>query len=279
MLMSNRTTQNPRFFQWTAAFLVGCVLTACDMLESHPYDTRVTGETHINAKNCARIEAALKGRTSFRFAFLTDTQRWYDATVDAVDDIRRRNDIDFVLHGGDQSDFGVTKEFLWMRDILNRLDVPYVCVIGNHDCLGTGKDVFRTVYGDTNFGFTAGDMRLVCLNTVALEYDYSEPIPDFDFLVKEQQRMRQDSLKRCVFLMHAAPKSDVFNNNVATVFQHYLYDFPGVLFCLHGHTHALSVTDIFGDGTLYYQCPNIDKRKYLVFTIHEEGYDYEVVEF
>ena len=91
--------------------------------------------------------------------------------------------------------------------------------------------------------------------------------------------MRQDSLKRCVFLMHAAPKSDVFNNNVATVFQHYLYDFPGVLFCLHGHTHALSVTDIFGDGTLYYQCPNIDKRKYLVFTIHEEGYDYEVVEF
>lgn len=27
--------------------------------------------------------------------------------------------IDFVIHGGDMSDFGVTKEFLWQRDIMN----------------------------------------------------------------------------------------------------------------------------------------------------------------
>lgn len=256
-----------------------CLTTACDMLESHPYDTRVTGETNINEKNIQRIESLLKGRKSFRFAVISDTQRWYDSTLDAVRSIRARQDIDFVLHGGDQSDFGVTKEFLWMRDILNQLDVPYVCAIGNHDCLGTGRDVFRTVYGDTNFAFTAGDMRFICLNTNALEYDYSEPVPDFDFMTAQLDKMRQDSLTRCAFLMHAAPQSDVFNNNVAGVFQHYLHMFPGLQFCMHGHTHALIVTDIYNDGILYYQCPNIDKRIYLVFTINEEGYDYEAVEF
>ena len=33
------------------------------------------------------------------------------------------------------SDFGVTDEFLWQRDIMNKLRVPYVALIGNHDCL------------------------------------------------------------------------------------------------------------------------------------------------
>ena len=140
-------------------------------------------------------------------------------------------------------------------------------------------EVFRTVYGDTNFAFTAGDMRFICLNTNALEYDYSEPVPDFNFMTAQLDKMQQDSLTRCAFLMHAAPQSDVFNNNVAGVFQHYLHMFPGLQFCMHGHTHALTVTDIYNDGILYYQCPNIDKRIYLVFTINEEGYDYEAVEF
>ena len=66
-----------------------------------------------------------------------------------------RGDIDFVIHGGDQSDFGVTKEFIWMRDIFNKFQMPYVCLLGNHDCLGTGEDAYRAIYGDPNFAFTA----------------------------------------------------------------------------------------------------------------------------
>ena len=68
-----------------------------------------------------------------------DSQRWYDETEDFVKEINKRNDIDFVIHGGDMSDFGLTKEFLWQRDIMNGLNVPYVALIGNHDCLGTGS--------------------------------------------------------------------------------------------------------------------------------------------
>ena len=55
----------------------------------------------------------------------------------------KRDDIDFVIHGGDMSDFGVTDEFLWQRDIMNKLRVPYVALIGNHDCLGTGEETYQ----------------------------------------------------------------------------------------------------------------------------------------
>ena len=46
-------------------------------------------------------------------------------TLDFVGEINKRDDIDFVIHGGDMSDFGVTDEFLWQRDIMNKLRVPY----------------------------------------------------------------------------------------------------------------------------------------------------------
>ena len=50
-----------------------------------------------------------------------------------------RDDIDFVIHGGDYTEFGVTKEFEWAVERLNQLRVPYVGLIGNHDILGNGQ--------------------------------------------------------------------------------------------------------------------------------------------
>jgi len=152
--------------------LIVC-FTSCEMLESHPYDAHITGERGINAKNCERIEEAMKGKKTFRFAMISDTQRWYDETEKVVEKINERGDIDFVLHGGDQSDFGATKEFLWMRDIMKGFQMPFVCVLGNHDCLGTGEDVYKAIYGNPNFAFTAGNVRFICLNTNAMEYDYN----------------------------------------------------------------------------------------------------------
>ena len=84
--------------------------------------------------NIEQIEAKCKGKTTIRFITMGDSQRWYDETEDFVKEVNKRDDIDFVIHGGDMSDFGLTKEFLWQRDIMNGLKVPYVVLIGNHDC-------------------------------------------------------------------------------------------------------------------------------------------------
>ena len=114
------------------------------------------------------IENQCKNKTTIKFAGMGDSQRWYDETEDFVKHVNLRTDIDFVIHGGDVSDFGLTKEFLWQRDILNKLNMPYVVLIGNHDCVGTGEDVYRKVFGNTNFSFIAGDVKFVCLNTNAM---------------------------------------------------------------------------------------------------------------
>ena len=209
---------------------------------------------------------------------ISDTQRWYNSTEDVVKALNARGDIDLVIHGGDQSDFGVTKEFIWMRDIFNKFQMPYVCLLGNHDCLGTGEDAYRAIYGDPNFAFTAGNVRFICLNNNAMEYDYSEPIPDFDY-IERQLTERADEFNKTVFCMHARPLCDQFNNNVAKVFQMYVRQFPGLQFCTVAHEHRISASDVFDDGVMYYGSNCMKNRSYLVFTIKPDGYDYEVVEF
>ena len=82
----------------------------CDMIEYHPYATRVTGDTDLTRRMIERIETECAGKDTLRFAVISDTQRWYDETKLLVNAINARGDVDFVIHLGDQSDFGLTEE-------------------------------------------------------------------------------------------------------------------------------------------------------------------------
>lgn len=261
------------------------LLWGCDMIDYHPYDVRIDGETDVNAHNIAEIEDSCKKKTSIRFVTMGDSQRWYDETEDFVKAINQRDDIDFVIHGGDISDFGVTKEFLWQRDILNKLKVPYVVVLGNHDCLGTGEETYKAIFGPANFSFIAGGVKFVCLNTNALEYDYSEPVPDFTFMEKEI-KARKDEFDHTVVCMHARPYTDVFNDNVAKVFQRYVIEYPGILFCSAAHTHHYEDTVVFDDSIHYITTDCMKERTYIEYDIFPDNenpgkktYTYKLVHY
>ena len=264
-------------FCWSVLAIL--LLAGCDLIDYHPYDAHFRGARDINAQNIHRIETATAGRKHICFAVLSDTQRWYDETHDAVRDINRRDSIDFVVHCGDLTDFSATNEFEWMRDELQKLRVPYVCLIGNHDCLANGPEVFRSMFGELNFSFNAGNTHFVCLNTNALEYDYSVPVPDFGFISADRDSL-PESVTRTVAVMHAAPFTDQFNNNVAPLFHEQMKAYPHLLFGLCGHQHATAVFHPYGDDLTYYECGCAHDRKYLLFTINEEGgVRYEVVSY
>lgn len=263
----------------TLASLGLCLLMgSCNMIDYHPYDVRIEGETDVNARNIARIEENCKGKTTLRFVTMGDSQRWYDETEAFVKHLNQRNDIDFVIHGGDVSDFGLTDEFLWQRDIMNKLKVPYVVLLGNHDCLGTGEEAYRAVFGNPNFSFIAGRVKFVCLNTNAIEFDYSRPIPDFEFLADEI-RNRKEEFDKSVVSMHIRPFCREFNNNVAHVFQRYIKELPELQFCTAAHEHRLFEEDLFEDGVMYYMSDCMKGRNYYLFTITPDGYEREVVQF
>ncbi|MDL2265361.1 metallophosphoesterase [Parabacteroides sp. OttesenSCG-928-G07] len=260
-------------------FIFFLLFTACDLIDYHPYDGRLDSdiETNLNEKAIVRIESACKTKDTIRFVMTGDTQRSYDETERFVKHINQKTGIDFIIHGGDIADFGMKKEYEWTYDILSKLNYPYVAVIGNHDIIGNGDHVYKKIYGKENFSFIAGNTKFVCLNTNAIEYDYSNPVPDFSFIREEIYDDKE--YDRTIVVMHAPPGNEQFNNNVKDVFQAYIKQLPELLFCLHAHNHQLSVSDLFNDGILYYGCENMSKRSYLLFTLTPDDYTYEVVRF
>ncbi len=193
-----------------------CLWAVATSIDYHPYDVRINGETDVNAHNIAEIEQKCKDKTTIKFVTMGDLrQRWYDETLDFVGEINKRDDINFVIHGGDMSDFGVTDQFLWQRDIMNKLHVPYVALIGQPRLPRHGEETYRAVFGDPNFSFIAGRVKFVCLNTNAMEFDYSRPIPDFTFLEKELTDRKDEFEQEPFVSMHVRPYADQFNNNVA----------------------------------------------------------------
>lgn len=261
-------------------FVIGILMAACDPFEYHPYDARLDKKyRNINQKNIERIREKDRDADTVRFAFMGDTQRWYDETEDFVKAVNQRDDIDFVVHGGDISDFGMKKEFCWIHDIMSKLNVPYVAIIGNHDHLGTGIEIYKTMYGDLNFSFVYGKTKFVCLNTNALDFDYATPVPDFEFIQREIADTAAVDYQQTIAMMHAEPGDVVFNNNVKTVFHEYLKRFRHLRFCVHAHEHRLMVNDFFNDGIIYYGSDAMKNRNYLLFTVTKEDYKYEVVYF
>lgn len=254
-----------------------CVLAGCkDMFRYHPYDVRLDGENHINRANIGKIEALCKGKDTLRVAFTGDTHGWYSETKGMVADINGRGNVDFVIHLGDLTDCGTTREYEWARDILSGLQPPYVALIGNHDFLGTGDNAYDWMYGDTDFSFIAGRIKFVCLNTNATEYDYLAAVPNLDYM---EEQIHADSVlfDRSIVCMHARPYSEQFNNNVAKVFGIYIRSFPGIMFCANGHDHCLQASELYNDGIMYYGVNSAESRSYLLFTITPTGYEYEVV--
>ncbi|MBP3773998.1 MAG: metallophosphoesterase [Bacteroidaceae bacterium] len=265
---------HPRFL---LAILFICIgVTSCDLIEYHPYDGRLDGARHLTQENIRKIEALCADKDTIRFAEISDTQRWYDDTEDLIKAINQRGDIDFVIHCGDHTDFGLTKEFLWMRNIYQKLSMPYVCLIGNHDCLGTGEDVYQQLYGDVNFSFDAGFVHFLCLNTNAFEYDYSIAVPDFEYIKTDLHNLCPNAVQTVV-AMHAKPGSEQFNNNVLDYFEYSLNQFPNLKFCICGHNHHTTIEYPFEGGVPYYQCACAKERTYLVFTITRDTYTYEAV--
>lgn len=263
--------------QIVASLFLLFALSGCDLIDYHPYNVDINGPKNLTAKNISLIEKQCAGKDTIRFAQISDTQRWYDETEALVASINKITDLDFVIHTGDQADFGLSQEYEWMRSILMRLKVPYICVIGNHDCIGTGETAYRMMYGTDNFSLNASFLHIVSLNTNAYEYDYSDDVPNFTFLKKDKASV-PDTVTNTIVAMHVGPWMYEFNDNVADYFNYRTKQYPNLMFCICGHDHRTHTYYPFGDdGPVYYECGSAKYKNYILYTVTRESYTHEIV--
>ena len=243
------------------ALLVAGILVACsDVTEYSPnqiFDNNSPRD--LNLKNIERLQAT-PDEGPLTIAFIGDSQRFYEEVDLFVEKVNGMEDIDLTIIAGDLSDFGLLAEFEWVAARLNKLHKPYLVVIGNHDILANGEEVYKRMFGPLNYSFTYDSTRFVMHNTNSREYP-GRNVPDLVWLSTALQS--DPSVKHFIAVSHVPPFDSDFNADLETPYQQLFRDTPGFLVSLHGHIHRHTDGYPYNDGIRYIGSHFFEERQFV----------------
>jgi 3',5'-cyclic-AMP phosphodiesterase len=263
-------------FIWIAAVACCWVVGCRDSFEFSPNQVfDKDSKIGINETNLAWLHS-LPGDDTITIAFVGDSQRFYDELSDFIDTVNAIQSIDFVLLAGDISDFGLLEEFEMISEKMAALKKPYFGIIGNHDVLGKGDEVFERMYGPLNFSFNYRGVKFVAHNTNSKEYNTGK-VPDLNWL--QSQFIQSDSAKYFVGVSHVPPFSDDFDKNLEKRYAAMLEETPNFLVSLHGHIHQHKDGYPYGDGVRYITSFSFDKRSFVLLKIYSGNVESTIVDY
>ena len=263
-----------------AALILFCTSACDDLFEYHPNQIRLDEhERNLTARNLERLQQQQPGDT-LRLLVMGDTQRFYD---DAVDFVKAANttfrDIDFVIHQGDISDFGLTQEHKWVHDIMKDLKWPYLTVVGNHDLLANGTKVYQQMYGPLNYSFTYGHTKFVFVDTNGREYSFNGKVPDINWLAKELNPQQGEVWEQAIVVSHVPPYDADFDRKLEAPYHEALVASNKVSLSLFGHIHNWNTANLYDNKILYHGTTTVKKRGFTYLRVWKDGYNIRRIEY
>ncbi|MBQ7984348.1 MAG: metallophosphoesterase family protein, partial [Bacteroidales bacterium] len=143
------------------------------------------------------------------------------------------NDADFVIHCGDISNEGLSKEYEFTWDIMDGIRLPYLTVIGNHDLVANGRSIYKKMFGEENYTYVYKNCKFVFFDDNVWENTVKDP--DFEWMEKELS----DTLGQYthVFLVCHVPYTDeMFFPTQKHAFKN-IIEKSTVNLCIQGHRH------------------------------------------
>ena len=208
-----------------------------------------------------------------RFAFLTDNHlrsgsRAIEDLRRCIADINSQDSLDFVVFGGDITDFGTDEEIRLAKQMLDSLRTKYWVVAGNHDAKWSesGCNTFKNVFGYERFEFEAGGWRFLGCNSG----------PDMRMAPALLPRESMEWLeglnpgKKSIFINHYPQDSSVLNYfDVTRALKR-----AGVRFEIGGHWHQNRSLDYDGMPAVLCRSTLTDKERpagYNVITLEADS--------
>lgn len=263
-------------------YLIGVLLlflmiTGCErVFEYHPNAVQLNeSEKNLTQKYLEELGTG-NPEDTIRLVLMGDTQRFYDHIQDFTNSARQQPNIDFMLHCGDISDFGMTQEFRWVHSLLQELPFPYLTVIGNHDLLSNGPRVYEEMYGPRNYYFDYNGVRFVMTDTNSREYEFDGTVPDLDWMASSLQL--PESVHQAVVVGHVPPFDYDFDKALEEDFVNLLKD-NNVELSLFGHLHNSEIFHPYGDEIKMVVTNSMKGRSYYVVEIWKEGHRVQEVTY
>lgn len=261
-------------------FLIFLMLISCrEAFEYHPNQIILKDdEKNLTRVNLARLQQQTPGDT-VRILAMGDTQNFYDDVTAFVKAANELENIDFVVHQGDISDFGLVQEYRWIHDILKNLEVPYFTVIGNHDLLANGRKGYLQMFGDLNYSFVYGSIKFVFTDTNGREYGFNGSVPDIGWLEEELNPEQEAGWKQAVIISHMSPFSGDFDPQLIDPYHKTLSESRRVLLSLNGHEHNFKSFGSPDGKVTYHVTTTVSKRGFSLIKLWDNGYHIEEINY
>lgn len=218
-------------------FLLVCTLSSCeDTFEYSVYSEHVdSNKQNTNQKNIQKLENTNQTTFSDFSVFLfSDTHLYYRELRQAIAKINyQKQNADFVIHCGDISNEGLFKEYEFTWDVMDKLQIPYLTVIGNHDLVANGREVYKKMFGKENYSFIYKNCKFVFFDDNIWENTVKEP--DFEWLNNELQD-ETDSFTHTFVICHVPYGDEMFYASQKYVFRK-IITASNVNLMIHGHWH------------------------------------------
>lgn len=264
-----------KFFKLIALIAIILTFTNCNNLfEYSVYEADVkTAQENTTAKNLKLLEDIKVDSKDFKFAFITDVHYYYNNLKKVIDDINKRDDILFVVFGGDIADQALLKEYEIFYDIMSNLKKPYLTVIGNHDYNSNGSIIYKEMFGDYNYSFEFNDNKFVFFDDIIWE---SNKDPDFDWLSLE---LSDNAKFNEVFVFaHIPPSSTDFTAELKETYRSIMSD-NNVSLSVNGHNHSFFYEDGKVDGKVsYLTVPALKDPEYGIIEVQGKTFNFEIIE-
>jgi 3',5'-cyclic-AMP phosphodiesterase len=240
---------------------------SCEKFDYNVYEVNryADDESVSTAFNLDKLLSQPK-KDTLRLVFVGDTQRFYDEVEDLVNEINSLTQVDALIITGDLSDFSAAREYEWLNAELKKLKVPFLTVIGNHDCLANGTTLYEDIYGPLNYSFTWNDIRFVMHNTNSREFSFNGNIPDLDWM--RDQLSDKENYSSCIFVSHVPPHSDDFDPALVHDYTRLISSAKNTVMSVNGHRHNEDLSQPYGENTWYLNTSAPVNRIYSYVTIY-----------
>lgn len=255
-------------------FFIGAILflSGCGSSGSGPYQpTLDESETNLTQKNLEKISKInLDDPNKFSFVIVADSHTDYDDFRDIIKDINKKTEPSFLIHAGDFTDLGTLSEFRRTEDILTELTIPYLTVIGNHDCWFNGRQIYEKMFGDFNYSFVFFDYKFIFLD--GNTWGNAGVPPDFDWLENE---LSDHQLYNLVFMIVHIPPFDVrWSDEIENRYKQLMVE-NNISLSLHGHQHHFWYGEKYNDGVKYLVVDNAGDRNYCIVSMDSASFNVE----
>lgn len=245
-------------FSRSFSFLILLLVCGCsDLIEYSPYDINVP-DLQWNSREAARIDTVLKPGDTLKIAFFSDVHDNYDILATAIERINNRNDIRFIVCGGDITNSGLSQEFTWYLDEIKKSTLPVLTVIGNHDYLSNGRYIYNRLFGSRRMCICFGPYRFILFDDVIWENNNLSP--DYIWL----NSVLSDESYHNIFVAHIPPHGDQMEGPNKLVLEQFVHR-ENTILCLYGHTH---IYEDFNDNGIHTMvAASLADREYYIVSL------------